>query len=163
MKKEPRSPLLSARVNWIFVEIVVIFVIILGCAVLVWWKESGITGQTRYETFKIVVNIVASFSHLVIICVVCIFEIGGEIMIRYMYLIQKATEQGIEQGKVEGIEQGKVEGIEQGKAEGIEQGKDEIYRAWYADWERRKQAAAEKGIPFDDPPPPNPNNHINQG
>ena len=151
MKKEPRSPLLSARVNWIFVEIVVIFAIILGCTVLVWWQESGIAGQTRYETFKIVVNIVASFSHLVIICVVCIFEIGGEIMIRYMYMIQKATEQGIEQGKLEG------------KAEGIEQGKDEIYRAWYADWERRKQAAAEKGIPFDDPPPPNPNNHINQG
>ena len=155
MKKEPRSPLLSARVNWIFVEIVVIFAIILGCTVLVWWQESGIAGQTRYETFKIVVNIVASFSHLVIICVVCIFEIGGEIMIRYMYMIQKATEQGIEQGKLEG----KAEG----KAEGIEQGKDEIYRAWYADWERRKQAAAEKGIPFDDPPPPNPNNHINQG
>ena len=146
MKREPRSPLLSARVNWIFVEIVVIFAIILGCTVLVWWQESGIAGQTRYETFKIVVNIVASFSHLVIICVVCIFEIGGEIMIRYMYMIQKATEQG------------KAEG----KAEGIEQGKDEIYRAWYADWERRKQAAAEKGIPFDDPPPPNPNNHINQ-
>ena len=166
MKREPRSPLLSARVNWIFVEIVVIFAIILGCTVLVWWQESGIAGQTRYETFKIVVNIVASFSHLVIICVVCIFEIGGEIMIRYMYMIQKATEQGIAQGKLEGIAQGKTEGkaegIEQGKAEGIEQGKDEIYRAWYADWERRKQAAAEKGIPFDDPPPPNPNNHINQ-
>ena len=56
------------------------------------------------------------------------------------------------------IEQSKVEA----KAEGIEQGKDEIYRAWYADWERRRQAAAEKGTPFDDPPPPNPNNHINQ-
>ena len=70
--------------------------------------------------------------------------------------------EGIEQGKTEGIEQGKTEGIEQGKAEGIEQGKDEIYRAWYADWESRRQAAAEKGIPFDDPPPPNPNNHINQ-
>ena len=68
----------------------------------------------------------------------------------------------IEQGKAEGIEQGKAEGIEQGKAEGIEQGKDEIYRAWYADWERRKQTAEEKGIPFDDPPPSNPNNHINQ-
>ena len=101
---------------------------------------------------------------------VCIFEIGGEIMIRYMYMIQKATEQGkLEgiaqgktEGKAEGIEQGKAEGIAQGKLEGIEQGKDEIYRAWYADWERRKQAAAEKGIPFDDPPPPNPNNHINQ-
>ena len=143
MKREPRFPLFSARVNWIFVEIVVIFVTILGCTVFVWWSESGKPGQTGYETFKIVVNTVAPFSHLVIIYVVCIFEIGGEIMIRYTYLIQKATEQGIEQGK----------------AEGIEQGKDEIYRAWYADWERRRQTASEKGIPFDDPPPPNPNNH----
>ena len=143
MKKEPRFPLLSARGNWIFVEIVTIFVIILGCTVYVWWRESGTVGQTGYETFKNVVNIVASFSHLVIIFVVCIFEIGGEIMIRFTYLLQKATEQGIEQG--------------------IEQGKSEIYRAWYADWEKRRQAAAEKGIPFDDPPPPNPDNHINQG
>ena len=77
-------------------------------------------------------------------------------------------EQGIAKGKAEAarlIEQGKAEAarlIEQGKAEGIEQGKDEIYRAWYADWERRKQTAEEKGIPFDDPPPSNPNNHINQ-
>ena len=92
---------------------------------------------------------------------VCIFEIGGEIMIRYMYMIQKATEQGIEQGKLEGKAEGKLKA--KLKALNKVQGKDEIYRAWYADWERRKQAAAEKGIPFDDPPPPNPNNHINQG
>ena len=175
MEREPRSPLLSARISWIFVEIVVIFVIILGCTVFVWWKESGTVGQTGYETFKNVVSAVVQFSNLAIIYVVCIFEIGGEIMIRFTYLVQKgiaqgiekAIAQGIEQGKAEGIEQGKVEGIEQGKAEGIaqgiEQGKDEIYRVWYADWEKRRQAAAEKGIPFDDPPPPNPDNHINQG
>ena len=78
-------------------------------------------------------------------------------------IMKSAAETLIEQGVEQGIEQGKAEGIEQGKAEGIEQGKDEIYRAWYADWERRRQAAAEKGIPFDDPPPPNPDNHINQG
>ena len=91
-------------------------------------------------------------------------------MIRFTYLLHKATEKGKAEGIAEGIEQGKAEGIEQGieqgKAEGIEQGieqgKAEIYRTWYADWERRRQAAAEKGIPFDDPPPSNPNNHINQ-
>ena len=73
-------------------------------------------------------------------------------------LIEQGEHKGYARGKVEG----KAEGIEQGKVEGIEQGKAEIYRAWYADWESRRQAAAEKGIPFDDPPPPNPNNHINQ-
>ncbi len=42
--------------------------------------------------------------------------------------------------------------LDKGKAEG----KVEIYHAWYADWERRKQEALEKDIPFDDPPPPKP-------
>ena len=155
LEREPRSPLLSARISWIFIEIVVIFVIILGCTVFVWWKESGTAGQTGYETFKNVVSAVAQFSNLAIIFVVCIFEIGGEIMIRFTYLVQKGIAQGIEKAI--------AQGIEQGKAEGIEQGKSEIYRVWYADWEKRRQAAAEKGIPFDDPPPPNPDNHINQG
>ena len=139
MEREPRSPLLSARISWIFVEIVVIFVIILGCTVFVWWKESGTVGQTGYETFKNVVSAVVQFSNLAIIYVVCIFEIGGEIMIRFTYLVQKGIEKAVAQAKAE------------------------IYREWYADWERRRQAAAEKGIPFDDPPPPNPDNHINQG
>ena len=109
--------------------------------------EIGKVGQTSLETFKTVVSAVVQFSNLAIIFAVCIFEIGGEIMIRFTYLVQKGIAQGIEKAI----------------AQGIEQGKDEIYRAWYADWERRKQAAAEKGIPFDDPPPPNPNDHINQG
>lgn len=43
--------------------------------------------------------------------------------------------------------------------EGLEQGREEVYQAWYADWEKRKAAAATKGIPFDEPPPPNPNGH----
>ena len=77
--------------------------------------------------------------------------------------IVEGKAEGIVEGKAEGIVEGKAEGIVEGKAEGIEQGKVEIYRTWYADWERRRQAAAEKGIPFDDPPPSNPNNHINQG
>lgn len=46
--------------------------------------------------------------------------------------------------------------LEQGKAAGIEEGKAEIYRAWYADWKRRQQEAEEKGVPFNDPPPPSP-------
>ncbi len=81
-------------------------------------------------------------------------------------LIEQGEHKGFERGKAEGIAEGIAEGKAEGKAEGIAEGiaegKHEIYRAWYADWERRRQAAAEKGIPFDDPPPPNPNNHINQ-
>ena len=60
------------------------------------------------------------------------------------------------------IEQGIVIGIEQGITKVIEQAKVEIYRAWHADWEKRKQAAVEKGLPFNDPPLPNPNNNNSQ-
>lgn len=85
--------------------------------------------------------------------------------------IAKDIEKVIEQAKAIGIErdvaidtdktieQGVVIGIEQGIAKVIEQAKAEIYRAWHADWEKRRQAAAEKGIPFNDPPLPNPNNN----
>ena len=68
--------------------------------------------------------------------------------------------QGIEQGITQGIEQGITQGIEQGIAQGIEQGRAEVYRAWHANWEKRRQVAAEKGLPFDEPPPPNPENGI---
>ena len=65
-------------------------------------------------------------------------------MLLYFHKIEQAAKQGIEQG------------IERGITQGIEQGRAEVYRAWHADWERRRQAAAEKGIPFDEPPPPKP-------
>ena len=57
-------------------------------------------------------------------------------MIRFTSLMQKARTEGIAQGKVEG--------------------KVEVYREWHADWERRRQDAAAKGIPFNEPPPPKP-------
>ena len=45
------------------------------------------------------------------------------------------------------------EAAKQGLQQGIEQGRAEVYSKWHADWERRRQEAAEKGIPFDEPPP----------
>ena len=81
-------------------------------------------------------------------------------------VIQQAKAIGIEQDIAKDtdktIEQGIVIGIEQGIAKVIEQAKVEIYRAWQADWEKRRQAAAEKGLPFNDPPPPNSNNNDSQ-
>ena len=51
---------------------------------------------------------------------------------------------------------------ERGLEQGITKGRDEVYRAWYADWERRRQEAAEKGVPFNEPPPPKPENNTEQ-
>ena len=152
MEKKPRSPLLSARIDWIVLEILILFVLTVVYTVIIWLDESGNSSQTVLETFKATVKEVVPFSQYSLFVIVGLFELGGEIMLRYTHKIQQA----LEQGKVEGIEQGKVEGIEQGKVEGIEQGKAEIYRAWYADWKRRQQEAKEKGLPFNDPPPPNP-------
>ncbi len=78
-------------------------------------------------------------------------------------VIEQAKAVGVEQDIAKEtdktIEQGIVMGIEQGIAKVIEQAKVEIYRAWHADSEKRKQAAEEKGLPFNDPPLPNPNNN----
>ena len=78
-------------------------------------------------------------------------------------VIEQAKAVGIEQDLAKDtdktIEQSIVMGIEQGIAKVIEQAKVEIYRAWHADWEKRRQAVAKKGLPFNDSPPPNPNNN----
>ena len=68
----------------------------------------------------------------------------------YQLLEQQIYERGLEQG------------IEQGLEQGITKGRDEVYRAWYADWERRRQEAAEKGVPFNEPPPSKPKNNTEQ-
>lgn len=51
---------------------------------------------------------------------------------------------------------------ERGLEQGITKGRDEVYRAWYADWKRRRQEATEKGVPFNEPPPPKPKNNTEQ-
>ena len=71
--------------------------------------------------------------------VIATFEIIGAIMIRYTLIRDKLIKQGIEQGR--------------------EEGREETYKEWYADWEKRKQAATEKGLEFNDPPPPRPSNN----
>lgn len=146
MKTNTRSPLLSARIDWIVLEIFILFVATVVYTVIIWIDESGKTSQTGLETFKITIKEVVPFFQLALIYIVGAFEIGGEIMLRYTHKIQQAIAQGIKQG------------IEQGIKQGIEQGRIEVYHAWYTEWEKRKQDAAEKGIPFNEPPPPNPNN-----
>ena len=140
MQAKQRSPLLSARMDWIALEILILFVATVICTVVVWIDESGVSSQPVLEVFDATIGRVVVFSQFALINIIGIFELGGEIMLRYTAKVQQAHEQG--------------------KAEGIEQGREEIYRAWYADWEKRRQAATEKGIPFDEPPPPNPN-HTN--
>lgn len=132
--------MLSARIDWIVLEILILFIATVVYTVVIWIDESGKPSQTGLETFKTTVKEVVPFFQLALIYIVGAFEIGGEIMLRFTHKIQQAIDQGVKQG--------------------IEQGRAEVYSAWYTEWEKRKQEAAEKGIPFNEPPPPNPNNTI---
>jgi len=120
-------------------EIILLFFLQIVYAIIFWRYESA-KDQATMEAVIATARNVSVCILPTIVSIVGMFEIGGEIMIRFTRLMQEA----IAQGKAEGKAEGKVEG------------KTEVYRAWHADWERRRQAAAEKGIPFDEPPPPKP-------
>ena len=147
MDTKPRGALLSSRLDWIALEILLLFSVTVIYAVIIWQHENA-SAQTRLEAFSVTVGTVAPFSQFALICIVGLFELGGEIMLRFTHKIEQATAAGIEKGIAEGVERGIAEGIAQGRAE--------VYRAWHADWEKRRQAAVSKGLPFNEPPPPNP-------
>ena len=142
MNTKPRAPLLSSQLDWIVLEILILFVSTIAYTIIIWQNEVAIA-QTTLDAFRTTIKEVVPFSYLAAIYIVGTFELGGEIMLRFTHKIERAVANGIEQGIAQGIEQG------------IEQGRAEVYRAWHADWERRRQDAEAKGIPFNEPPPPN--------
>jgi hypothetical protein len=95
----------------------------------------------RHDGFpnRLLIKEVVLFSRFALIYIVGAFELGGEIMLRFTSKIEQAIAEGIEQG--------------------IAKGRVETYRAW-TDWNKRREEAVAKGIPFDEPPPPNPENGI---
>jgi len=133
--KKERVTLLSTRQTWISLEIIILFILVVAYTVIVWRHVSAKEEETMEAVFATFRH-VSAFILPTIVFVVGSFEIGGEIMIRFTSLMQKARAEGRAEGKVEG--------------------KVEVYRAWHADWERRRQDAATKGIPFNEPPPPKP-------
>ena len=138
-----RVTLLSTRQTWISLQVILLFLLEVVYVIIFWQYESG-KDQATMEAVIATAKDVSIFIVPTIVSIIGIFEIGGEIMIRFTYLMQKAIAEGIEQGIAQGVEQGKVEG------------KAEIYRAWHADWERRKRETEAKGIPFNESPPPKP-------
>ena len=110
-------------------------------SIIIWIDESK-TSESALETFKVTVKESVSFFHYTVVVVIGTFEIIGAIMIRYTLIRDKLIKQGIEQGR----EEVSIEW-------------EETYKKWYADWEKRKQDATEKGLEFNDPPPPRPSNN----
>ena len=147
MNTKPRVAFLSSRMDWISLQILILFVFTIVYTVIIWQNEST-NGQVALDRFRATVAAVVPFSHFALVCILGMFELGGLIMLFFFHKMEEAAKQGIEQGLKQGIEQGREQGIEQGRAE--------VYSKWHADWERRRQEAAEKGIPFNEPPPPYP-------
>ena len=152
MKKKQRAPLISGRPEWIVLEIFTLFVSTVVYTVII-WQDVSASAQTTLEVFKATVKEVVPFSQLALVYIIGAFELGGEIMIRFTSKIEQALEQGRKEGREEGREAGREEGLK----EGIAKGSVEIYRAW-TDWNKRREEADAKGVPFTDPPPPNPQN-----
>ena len=135
LEEQKRTPILSAASRWLSLEIIIIFFVILIYAILVWRHVS----PEYTETMDIVMftfGHVSTTGFLMLIGVAGLFEIGGVLMLRFTVAVENARAEGYAEGKAEG--------------------KAEVYQEWHADWERRRKEAEEKGIPFNDPPPPKP-------
>ena len=152
MKKKQRAPLISGRSEWIALEIFTLFVSTVVYTVII-WQDVSASAQTTLEVFKATVKEVVPFSQLALVYIIGAFELGGEIMIRFTSKIERAVAAATEEALKKGLEEGREEGLK----EGIAKGSVEIYRAW-TDWNKRREEADAKGVPFTDPPPPNPQN-----
>ena len=73
-------------------------------------------------------------------------------MVLANYLRQNLLEPLKERQREEGREEGRVEGREEGREEGRSEGRLESYAEWRA-WNERRERAAARGEPFDEPPP----------
>ena len=136
MKKQ-RFPLLSARQDWISVEIFTLFLAMSVYAVMVWRHESGKTEEAM-EAVLVTMRHVSAAILPMTVWILGIFEIIGEIMIRFTSLMEKMRAEGIAEGRV------------LGRAETIAQ-----FGQYFA-WEKRRVEAAANNQPFDEPPPPKP-------
>ena len=157
-----RVTLLSTRQTWISLQVIILFLLEI-VYVIIFWQYESTKDQATMEAVIATAKDVSICIVPTIVAIIGMFEIGGEIMIRFTSLMQKAIAEGVSQGIAEGKAEGKAEGIAEGKAaEGKAEGKAEVYRAWHADWVRRKQEAEAKGIPFDEPPPPKPEGYTEE-
>ena len=145
MQKDDRVDIFSIRRIWVDAALKVFSIKVIVYTIFLIRHETA-KAQPVMETVQAIVGQLAVFIPVATGFTLILFQ--GVDFIMFLTQIYKARLQ---------------RKIMQARSEGIAEGKSEIYRTWYADWERRRQAAAEKGIPFDDPPPSNPNNHINQG
>ena len=96
MKKQ-RFPLLSARQDWISVEIFTLFLAVSVYAVMVWQHESGKTEEAMDAVLVTMRHVSAAILPMTV-WILGIFEIVGETMIRFTSLMEKMRAEGIAEG-----------------------------------------------------------------
>ena len=69
--------------------------------------------------------------------------------------IAEGIAEGMAEGMAEGITKGIAKGIAEGMAKGIAEGEARAYRK-FAEWERRRKEAEDRGEEFTEPPPTKP-------
>ena len=138
--KRQRAPLLSTRQDWISAEIFTLFVATIIYTLIAWRYESGRTEGTIAVLFATMPHVSAAMLPM-IIAIVGIFEIIGELMIRFTSIMEKAKAEGIAEGRAEG------------KAETIA-----AFREYIA-WQKRRDEAETNNQPFNEPPPPKPDGY----
>ena len=124
----------------------------MGLGFLLWYEIFENTGDTVPQTIRAIIqglglNTVGSAGMSL-----QIIEGPKTFMVLADYITKKWLNPLKEQLREEGREQGREQGRQEGREEGREQAAVKINAQW-RDWIERRDAAAAKGEPFDEPPP----------
>ena len=147
-----------------------------GIAYRAWHETAVVTHDTFLETAESIlkshpaIGAIAAFNTFVLMEVYD-FMLGTSRWIQERFIdpleergreagrkegIAAGREEGIVAGREEGIAAGREEGIAAGREEGIAAGREEAIaeaNRLQSEWQRRREDAAARGEPFDEPPP----------
>lgn len=127
-----------------------------GIAYRAWHETAVVTQDSFLETAEAIlkshpaIGAIAAFNTFVLMEVYD-FMLGTSRWIQERF-IDPLEEKGREAGRAEGREEGIVAGREEGIVAGREEAIAEANRL-LSEWQRRREGAAERGEPFDEPPP----------
>ena len=118
-------------------------------AIGVWYEIFYVTADTGPETMKAIsMNIGGAVATTLL--TMGIMEV---VMVLSRYIIEQYRKERDARMKAEGEVAGRARGMAEGRAKGMAEGREEMAQRWQ-DWNNRRLAAAGRGEPFDEPPPP---------
>ena len=122
-------------------------------AIGVWYEVFYVTADTGPETMKAIsMNIGGAVATTLL--TMGIMEV---VMVLSRYIIEQYRKERDArmkaEGRASGIAEGRAKGMAEGEIAGRARGREEMAQRWQ-DWNNRRLAAADRGEPFDEPPPP---------